>query len=95
MRKKIMTFVLVVLLLTALTVLFVGTVSAGAGGCPPAAAVGAAEINTGNAATTGANAAEISAEKQGLPIEDGGLGHAAHGDNSAHGFDKQQARCQP
>jgi hypothetical protein len=70
---------------------------ANAGGCPPAAAVGGADVNNGAARDSGQDAPTLAYENQfgrnptliAVDADEGGLGHGVHGDHSAHGYDKQ------
>ncbi len=57
-------------------------------------------MNNGAARDNGQDAATLASEKQvvrnpvliAIDAEEGGLGHGAQGDHSAHGFDKQTDR---
>ncbi len=92
-----------ILILSVLGVFLFGGVDvayANAGGCPPAPAVGGADVNNGAARDNGQDAPTLAYENQvgrnptltSISAEEGGLGHGAHGDHSAHGFDKQTER---
>ena len=97
MRRRI-GVLLLVLCMVLMALAIVAPASANQGGCPPAAAVGGADVNQGNARDMGMDAPTLAYENQlgknptliAINAEEGGLGHGVHGDNSAHGFAKQE-----